>query len=408
MHIRDIQAAKAEKLAAMKALTDAPLTAESRAKFDTLETEAAALSADEKRMAKMADLERGAPAVVTGDRSDTAEALERRVNPMNLVRAQVEPGKYALSGAEAEYHAQKQRDLGPAKHGLYAPLRAVLETRGNTVANSGQLVGTDHLASHYVDALRSPVIARAGVNVLPAQRENLAIPKAANTTATNWIVDGGTIAESVPTFSSIALSPKLVAGKAYASPLMLVQSQPSIDRLFHAQMAADLARKVEAATFKGGGANEPTGITAEMGAANATLAGPTWAQVLKMIEQVENANALSPDHVFVMGPNAKAKLMATLKAGTDAGAGYIIEGGKIAGYPVLTSSYVPGDTVAGTNGVLFGAFNEVFLAPWREVEIFAVRDPATAGAFVTAFSAVDIACRHIEAFAWADDVPALV
>lgn len=172
-------------------------------------------------------------------------------------------------------------------------------------------------------------------------------------------------------------------------------------------LSFQIAKAIDRAMIQGGGANEPDGITATLGAANGTLAGPTWAQVLEIIKDVEAANALGA-HGWLMGPAAKAKLRGTLKVSGDAGAGFLMDNGQLGGYNVTTSNFVPGDT--GTSGVIFGDWSQALLGIWSELDLLVNPYESTAyargGVMIRAMATVDCAVRHPEAFVWADDVPA--
>src|SRR5690606_14446635 len=120
-----------------------------------------------------------------------------------------------------------------------------------------------------------------------------------------------------------------------------------------------IAKAIDSALITGGGSNEPTGVIGTLGTANGTLATPTWAEALAIVDQVESANALSPSHIWLMRSGAKAKLASTLKVSGDAGAGFLLEGGRMADHPVFTTNQM-GDDSSGID-VIFGDWSQVLL-----------------------------------------------
>jgi HK97 family phage major capsid protein len=190
---------------------------------------------------------------------------------------------------------------------------------------------------------------------------------------------------------------------------LIQQSDPSIEQLLRDDLSFEIAKAIDAALIQGGGANEPDGVIATLGAPNGTLAGPTWAQALHIVDQVESANALAQSHAWLMRSGAKAKLASTLKVSGDAGAGFIYEDGKIAGFPVNTTNQMGVDS--GGNDVIFGDWSQVLLGIWSELDIlvnpFAETAYSKGNVLVRAMATCDIAIRHEKSFVWAADVPGI-
>ncbi len=210
------------------------------------------------------------------------------------------------------------------------------------------------------------------------------------------------------TFGNVGLTPKHVGGLSEMSRQLIQQSDPSIEALLRDDLSFQIAQAIDSALIAGGGANEPDGVIATLAAANGTLAGPTWAQVLAIIEDVETANALG-SHSWLTTPGAKAKLRGTLKVSGDAGGGFLMENGQLGGYAVHTTNQVPVDS--NGNSVIFGDWSQVLLGIWSELDILVNPYSETAytkgNVLIRAMATCDIAIRHEEAFVWADDVPNL-
>ncbi|AVA14455.1 phage major capsid protein [Sphingopyxis sp. MG] len=370
--------------------------------FDAANEELRAVDAKLDRARKIDAADRadpGLPLNAEGDRQ--MGKLEQRVSLHRTLQAQL-AGR-ALDGAEAEYNQEITRRNGKAAEGAYLPLSA-LEKRVNTAASASELVGTQHRPQDYIGPLRNSLLARRlGVRVLTGLSQNLSIPKHGTSTTSAWVADNSALTPSDMTFDNVGLSPKHVGSLSEMSRSLIQQSSPEIEQLLRDDMAFNLAQAIDSALIEGGGANEPDGVIATLGTANATLETPTWAEVLAIIAQVEEANALG-SHSWLIPPAVKALLQATLKVSGDAGAGFLLSNGMLGDYPAFSTNQVP------TNNIIFGDWSQMLLGLWSELDVLANPYESTAyargGVMVRAMATADIAMRHAEAFAWADDVPA--
>lgn len=410
MTLQEIRERRAAKTAEARAIINKAesekrsLTTDETAKFDTLKAEITGLETQEARQQFLDDAERRqAGTVISGNGEHGLSELETRVSLLRVLQAGVE-GR-SLDGAEAEYNAEIERRNGRKAQGVYLPMRAV-EKRVNTATSGANLIGTDHRGDQYIEPLRNALLARRlGVRVLSGLHGNVTVPKAGNSVTSGWVADNGSLVASDMTFGNATLAPKHVGALSEMSRTLIQQSDPTIEALLREDMAFQLAKAIDKALIVGGGANEPSGIIATLGAANATLATPTWAQVLEIVKDVEVANALGV-HSWLLNPAAKAKLAGTLKVTGDAGAGFLLEGGKIGDHAAYSTNQVP---AAAAAGAIFGDWSQVLLGIWSELDVLVNPYDSTAyargGVMVRAMATCDIAMRHIEAFQYADDVP---
>lgn len=413
--IREARAAKvaeARNLLATAERENRQLTADESAKFDSIKNTITDLEQQEARQQFLDDAERRqAGTVVAGSGDGSFEQLERRVSLLKTLQAGME-GR-ALDGAEAEYNRELERRNGRKAKGFYLPMRA-LEGRSNTTGSAADLVGTDHRGDQYIGPLRNALLARKlGVRVLSGLRGDVSIPKAGTSTVSGWVAENAALTPSDMTFGSVGLTPKHVGALSEMSRQLIQQSDPSIEALLRDDLAFGIAQAIDGALIHGGGANEPKGVIATLASANGTLAGPTWAQVLKIVEMVEEANALSPAHAWLTNASGKAKLAATLKVSGDAGAGFLYEGGQLAGRPVHITEQLAGVTSSSdsTTAAIFGDWSQVMLGVWSELDILVNPYSETAytkgNVLIRAMATCDIAIRHPEAFVFADDIPVL-
>ncbi|MDZ4145695.1 MAG: phage major capsid protein [Burkholderiales bacterium] len=407
MTIASIRETRAAKVATMRHMLAAAETekrsfnAGEQTAFDALKTEITGLEAAESRAAFLQDAERRALGHPVGDKH--AAGLERSVNVVDVIRAQME-GR-ALSGAAAEYQQETERRTGRKAQGVFIPM-AALEQRVTTAANAPEIVPTNHRPDQYIDPLRNSLLARKlGVRVLSGLTGNVSVPKFGTGTTTGWVAENTALTPSDMTFDSVTLAPKHAGGITEMSRQLLQQSSPDIEALVRSDLSFMLAQAIDSALIKGGGANEPTGVLATVGIQTANLATLTWANILAMLQKLDISNASAANIVASM--KVKAKLQGTLKA--TGIAGYLMEGGRMADLPVYFSNQVAEKAGAPNTGKLIaGDWSQVMLGIWSEVDIlvnpFAETAYSKGNVLVRAMSTVDIAVRQPTAFVFAEDI----
>ncbi len=158
-----------------------------------------------------------------------------------------------------------------------------------------------------------------------------------------------------------------------------------------------LAQAIDSALIEGGGANEPTGVLASVGSSggvqSGTLATPTWAQVLGMIEQAALENA--PVSSWLTHHEVATKLRSTLKASGIAG--YLLENGRMAELPVFATNQVP-PAASDKGNIILGDWSQALLGIWSELDILVNPFSETAytkgNVLIRAMATVDVALRH--------------
>lgn len=401
--IREQRAAKvaeARKLADTAASENRQLTADESKAFDKLKTEITDLEAAEQRQSFLDNAERGAPGVVVNGGDNFAD-LESRVSLLSVLRAGME-GR-AITGAEAEVHAELERRHGKGKHGgILVPLGAFERRAPNTTATAPELVGTDHRGQDYIGPLRNSLLVQAlGVRTLSGLVGNVSIPKAGAGLTAGWVAEGSALSESDMDFESVTLTPRHVGGITEMSRQLIQQSAPAIEGLVRDDLSFAVAAAVDAAIIAGTGASgQPEGIMARIGSngevQTAGLPG-TWQDVLAIEQQLAGVN-VTPSGWYT-SPAVMTTLRGTLK---EAGLpGYIAAGGQIGDLPAASSNAAPADTA------ILGDWSQILLGQWGAVELlinpFAEVPYRRGGVLVRAFSTVDVAIRHERAFVVAQD-----
>ena len=397
MTLSNIREQRAAKLAEARKLTDAAsaekrqLTESEAAKFDAIKSEIESLEAAEQRQAFLDESERRAPGVVVNGGDNFAD-LESRVSLLSVLRAGME-GR-AITGAEAEVHAELERRHGKGKHGgILVPL-AAFERRDNTTTTAGELVGTDHRAQDYIGPLRASLLVKAlGVRTLSGLVGNVSIPKYGAGLSAGWVEEGEALTESEMAFDAVTLSPKHVGGITEMSRQLIQQSAPAIEGLVREDLSHAVAAAVDAAIIAGSGTDgEPQGIIGRAGVQTADMPA-TWADILA-IEQMLAAVNVDPSGWYT-SPAVMTALRGILKS-ASAGSDYLATATTIGELPAATSNAAPADTA------ILGDWSQVLLGQWGAVEIlvnpYAETPYRRGGVLVRAMSTVDVAVRHEEAF----------
>jgi HK97 family phage major capsid protein len=264
------------------------------------------------------------------------------------------------------------------------------------------LIGTDLMGGMYIDALRAKLVIRGlGATTLSGLRSNVDIPKLNTSATAGWVAENSPITPSDEDFASVQLRPKHVGAITEFSRNMLLQSTPDIEQLIRGDFAAVLAREIDKAAIKGGGANEPTGIIATSDVDHSvSFTTPTWENVLELIEVVETANATGS--AFVTNASVVRTLRSTPRI-TSTDSRMVQETrDQLADYPLAQTSLVPASTI------VFGNFADLLLGFWDELSILVNPFETTAyskgNIMVRGFVTADCALRHSESFAYADDV----
>jgi len=375
------------------------LTSSESEKFDTIKGTITDLEQQEQRQQFMDDAERrsiGTP--ITGN-TDTLPELEKRASLLTVLRAGME-GR-ALTGADAELHAELERRHGKAKHGgILVPL-AAFEKRANTTATAPELVGTDHRADLYIGPLRNSLLVRTlGIRTLSGLTGNVSIPKAGAGLSAGWVTEGQQLSESGMDFDSVTLSPKHVGGISEMSRQLLQQSAPGIEDLVREDLSFAIANAVDAAVIAGSGAaGQPQGIIGRAGVQTAVLPDD-WDSLLDIEQMLAGLN-ITPTGWY-SSPAVLTGLRKILKAATS-GSDYIATAKSIGEYPVAASNASPADTA------ILGDWSQVLLGQWGAVELlvnpYAETPYRRGGVLVRAMSTVDVAIRHEKAFVVATKAP---
>ena len=405
------------------------LTPEQQAAFDKLKLALADLEAAISNRAAVDDAERriaGTPlaGATRGDRHWESE--QRQFSITRAIAAA--SGIKVDDGREREVSAELARRSGRSFQGIAVPMAAlsrrveqrVITTTTPAGGPGGNLIATNLLADEYIDLLRAALVIRQlGARVLTGLTGNVDIPRQTGAAAVGWVAENTPVPVSDIPFDRVSLRPKHCGAIVELSRNMLQQTTPDVEALVRADLAAVLARALDGAAIAGTGtANDPVGILHQPGVPVVPIAangGPvTWETVLAMVEAVELANAPADSRAFVGNPRVKAQAMNTARIAGVALGLVMDENEKLAGYPYASTTLAPSGLEKGTgtnlSALIFGAWSEVLLGLWSELDLLVNPYEGTAyskgNVLVRGMMTVDIAIRHPQSFAVCVDINA--
>lgn len=420
MKLHELQEKRSQAVAAMRALAD-KVEAESRDYTDTedkrhgeLKAEVTGLDSKIARARDIAEAERAAPAIVHAGNINDGR-YEDRARQFSLVRAiNARLGEDVDAGFEREISSEVKRRSKRNYQGIAVPDQYfTTERRTLTVGSAAaNLYPESHRGDLFVDMLRSSLVTgRLGATILDGLIGDQDIPKQTGSSTAQWVAEDGSLSETDATFTDVSLAPKTVGATTSYSRRTLINAVPSIENIIRRDLAAVVANAIDLQAMTGdGNSNRPTGIINSSNVANVTLAGPTWAQVLDFIAQVQTDDADIGAMGWALTPKAAKVLRSTTKESSDAGAGYLMDApGEIAGYMAAMTTALPDvDTSSPVNDVstvIFGAWSQLLIGYWSGLDILVNPYESTAYAkgrvLIRAMRDVDVAVRHGEAFSYA-------
>lgn len=310
------------------------------------------------------------------------------------------PKEYELSRA-----AQEKAGREVLSNRLTIPLDILLgkaEAVREITASSGGtgLVGTDHLASNFIEMLRNKaVLTRVGARMLTGLVGNVSIPKQTGATTAYWVADSGDVTASDTVFGAVTLSPKTVGAAQLISRRLLLQSDPSVEALILNDLASVVALAIDYAGIAGtGSSNQPTGVINQSGVGSVNGASIGWEGVVEFETDVSEANADIGNLAYICRPSVRGILKTREKASGTAQ--FLMSGGEMNGYPVDVSMQTPVQTL------IFGAWSQLLIGMWGGLDILVDRftSAADGGMYIWAYQDVDIAVRHAGGFSVSDDI----
>lgn len=347
----------------------------------------------------------------------TVDASPKEKRNYSLVRAirAADAKDWSKAGLEFEMSQELAKKQSRQPKGFFVPdfgwqTRTVSTAAGATFGAGANIIPEDYRGDRFIDALISTsILGQVGATVLNGLQGNVAIPKISTSTAAAFIAEGGSVGNSEPDFAQVTMTPKLLANKISVTRELMIQSDPSVEQLIRNNMVRIFAAKVDNVAIKGGGSNEPTGILSTSGIGDVSSSGTsgnanlTYGNVVDIMTEVAQDNALLGNLRWVTHPAVVGKLMQTLVAASTDSRMIMPSPESMMGYPVVQTTQAPS---SAPYALLFGNFADLYVGFFSALDVLV--DPyGSAGTATTNlyfYQDMDIAVAHAESFAAAQDV----
>ena len=352
---------------------------------------------------------------------DVAKSEQREYSLIRAIKAH-SSGDWREAGYEREISDEIARRSGKEARGFYVPANINWGQRDQTkspTSAGGFLVGTDHLADQFIEALYGRLtVASLGARIMQGLKGDVAIPKlSASVTNSAFVAEGSAPSEGAATFAQVTMSPKTLAAYVDVSRRLMQQSDPSVEQVLRNDIINTFARRIDDAAIEGGAANGPSGIIAN-GSTNVVAMGTngaaiTYAKVVEMMKAVEEDNAVINSSAFLTNPKVIAALRTTARQASGVEGNFIMDANQsILGTNVASSTIVPSDLTKGTgsnlSAMVYGDFSQIMIGFWSGVDVVVDQSSlsTSGGTRLAFFQDLDVALRYPESFAVIKDIVA--
>lgn len=327
---------------------------------------------------------------------DLPESDMRKYSLMNVVRGlangnlkKFAPHELEISNAMAE---RAEKDA----HGIFVPhdvLGYGLRTMNTgTAGKGGELVPTDLLTDHFIEALRQKaVLGDIGARFLTGLQGNVDIPKQTGSATFYWLDEDEDGTDSDLALATVQMTPRTVAGSVALTRRMMVQTGSGIESLVRGDLMDGLAAALDAeglATIL---------AAAGVGAVDMT-GGIDWAKVVEFESDVGESNYTGEMLHYL----ARASMIGTMKTKEKATgtAKFLVEDGMCNGYPIRRHNGI------ATGDLLFGDFSNLMYGMWGTIDLTVDKSTKakSGGTVLRVFQDADTALRHEAAFSYGEKV----
>lgn len=330
-------------------------------------------------------------------------ARSRQYSIVRALRSMIDPHDVD-AGFEREVSQEIAHQSGRKPRGMYFPM-GEMQKRDLTVGGAPSLVGTQHLAESFIDALRvRSVVLQLNPTLLSGLVGNVEIPRLATASTAYWIAGDGadSVTASTPAFDKVTLSPKTVGALVTLSRKMILQGEPAAEDVVRNDLAQVIATALDAAAIQGTGAsNQPTGIVNTSGVSTDTFAAatPTFAEIVAMESTLTGANVDAARAVYLTTPALAGTLKTTQKAST--GNEMIWQAGNDPGVGLMNGLRAVASSNVPSGKVILANLADLVIGMWGgiDLEVNPYADFAKGSVSVRCFASVDMNVRHAKSFA---------
>lgn len=284
----------------------------------------------------------------------------------------------------------------PAR-GFYVPHDLLVRgmSKGDP-AKGGAIVATDLRMDQFVDILRNKtVMASLGMKMLPGLVGDLDLPKKISGSNFHWLGEGDPAQLSDFDLTTLAMSPKTIAGGIPVTRRLRKQASRSIEALIIDDLIEGLGVAIDLGILSGPGTeNQLLGLL-KQALPFVEFDGPglSFGKAVDMRTKVATFNAAQGALAYLTSVTQAGIAQQTEKfAGTTGRT--VWEDGKVNGYRAEDTNQMPDDTW------LFGDFSQVVLGMWgvMDLQVDTATLAASDGLVLRVFQDVDAVVRNKSSF----------
>lgn len=247
-------------------------------------------------------------------------------------------------------------------------LKAAVAAGSTTSADFAALIEPQKMASEFIDLLRpATIVGKLSLRNVP---QDIRIPKATTGTAASWIGEGKAAPLTNAAFGDMEVGSHKLGAIAVFTEELLRRSEPAAETMVRDMLLESIVNAVDAAFINQANAGiagvKPASIAngAATAVASGTTAGTVRADVKAAYGAAVVANQPLSSAVWIMHPST-ALALSMMRHATSGQREFpgidFVTGGTFEGLPVVISTNVPGDAVAGYD-VILAVQNEILLA----------------------------------------------
>jgi len=303
---------------------------------------------------------------------------------------------------------------------VHALTRAGLDSATATKGNELKFTEPGAFIDFLYNRLR---VKELGAQTISGLRDNVAFPKQTGRATGSWVAEnpGTDVTDSNLTLGQVLSSPKTYQSSTSYSRQLLAQAVVDVDTLVRQDLARDMAIAVDFAAIAGPtGGNSPVGVMNQSGISSFVLAAdsgnggaPTYADVLHMIEALENANADQlGDPGWLTTPAVKAVFKLTPRLANTIALPAWTDNDQLAGETARSSNQVPKTGVRGAtsnnHALILGVWSTMVIGMWGsgfELVVDPYRLKKQGMIELTTFMLTDVAIKYAAAFVVAEVQP---
>lgn len=358
---------------------------------------------------------RGGYVTPMGSEALALRSQRREYSIVRAIRSMIDPQSVDAS-PELAFSKEWAKRSGRKPRGIYVPIGELQArnvgdgfdtyARDLTIGGAPALVGTQHLAASFIDALRArSVVMQLNPTLLTGLVGDVEIPRLTTPSTAYWIAGDGSdgLTASTPAYDKLTLSPKTVGALVNLSRRMVLQGEPAAEDLVRNDLAQVIATAIDVAAIQGTGAtNQPTGVVNTSGVTTGAFAAatPTFAEIVAMESALTSANVDAANATYVTTP-ALAGVLKTTPITNSTNGLMIWRASADPGVGVMNGLRAYGTANVPTGKVILGNWSDLVVAMWGaiDIEVNPFADFAKGTVGVRCFASIDLAVRHAKSFA---------